>query len=203
MFDVSHIIQTGGLFLLGGFIFAEVGLFLGFFLPGDTLVLAAAIYAKQGHFSLASVLIVSSVAAIAGDSLAYWIGRRLGPSVFNKKDSVIFRADHVDRAEKFFEKHGPKTLLISHYLPIVRTFTPLLAGVARMPYRKFLTYNIIGDLFWAISLGLLGYYVGSRIPNIDHYIMLVLGFVILAALLPTIYHVIRLKIRKYRSSKKA
>lgn len=199
MFDVNHIIQSGGLLLLGGFLFAEVGLFLGFFLPGDTLVIAAGIYAKQGKLSIAAVLLVSAVAAIAGDSLAYYIGRRLGPSVFKKEDSIIFRPDHVRRAEAFFEKHGPKTLLISHFLPVIRTFTPLLAGVAGMPYRRFLTFNVIGDIFWATTTGLLGYYVGSRIPHIDTYILIALAFVVAATLLPTIYHFIRIQLRKHRT----
>lgn len=201
MFDVNSIIESGGLLLLGGFIFAEVGLFLGFFLPGDTLVLAAAIYAHQGKLSLVAVMLVSVVAAIAGDSLAYYIGHKSGPRIFKNKDSILFRPDHVAKAEKFFEKHGPKTLLISHYLPVIRTFTPLLAGVGRMPYRKFIVYNVIGDVIWGVSLSLLGYYVGSRIPNIDHYILLGLSFVIVATVLPTIWHVVQLHLRKRRATK--
>ena len=199
MFDVSHIIQSGGLLLLGGFLFAEVGLFLGFFLPGDTLVIAAGIYAKEGKLSIASVLIVSALAAIAGDSVAYFIGRKLGPRVFNNPDSIIFRPDHVARAESFFEKYGAKTLLIAHFLPIVRTFNPLLAGVAGMPYRKFLLFDVIGDIFWAVSVGLAGYYIGSRIPGIDNYILLGLGIVILITVLPTLVQFIRVRRRKSRS----
>ena len=182
--------------MLGGIIFAEVGLFLGFFLPGDTLVIAAGVYAHQGHFNIVSVLLVCGIAAILGDSLGYWIGRRLGPTVFNREDSIIFRPDHIAQAHAFFEKYGPKTLLISHFLPIIRSFTPLLAGVGEMPYRSFLKFNIIGDILWALIVGLLGYYVGSRIPNIDTYIMIALAFVIAATLLPTIYHFGRIQLRK-------
>lgn len=196
MFDVNHIIQSGGLVLLGGFIFAEVGLFLGFFLPGDTLVLAAGIYAHQGKLSIIAVILVSVIAAILGDSVAYFTGHRLGPKVFRKPDSIIFRPDHIATAERFFEKHGPKTLLISHFLPVVRTFTPLLAGVAKMPYRKFLVYNVAGDVFWGVSLGLLGYYVASKIPNIDNYILAGLGIVILLTALPTIYHVVKIQMNR-------
>lgn len=203
MFDVSHIIQSGGLLLLGGFLFAEVGLFLGFFLPGDTLVIAAGIYAHEGKLSIVSVLIVSALAAIAGDSVAYLIGRKLGPRVFSKPDSVIFRPDHVARAEAFFEKYGPKTLLIAHFLPVVRTFNPLLAGVAGMPYKKFLTYDVIGDVFWAVSVGLVGYYIGSRIPGIDKYILLGLGIIILITVLPTLVQLIRVRRRKNRSKTQA
>ncbi len=200
MFDVSHIIQSGGLLLLGGFIFAEVALFLGFFLPGDTLVIAAGIYAHEGKLSIASVIIVAGLAAIAGDSVAYFIGRKLGPSVFKKQDSIIFRPDHVLRAEAFYEKYGAKALLIAHYLPVIRTFTPLLAGVAKMPYRKFLMFDVIGDIGWAVSISLVGYYIGSRIPNIDNYIIAGLGVVILITVLPTLIHVVRLHLRKRRNT---
>lgn len=200
MFNVSHIIMSGGLLLLGTFLFAEVGLFLGFFLPGDTLVIAAGIYAKQGKLSIASVLLVSALAAIAGDSLAYFIGRKLGPHVFKKKDSVLFRPEHIARSQHFYEKYGPKLLLVAHFMPVVRTFTPLLAGVSRMSYKRFITYDAIGDIFWAVSVSLLGYYVGSRIPNIDHYILLGLGLAILLTLLPTIYQFGKIHLRKRRSN---
>jgi membrane-associated protein len=200
MLNVHTLIMSGGLILLGTIIFAEVGLFLGFFLPGDTLVIAAGVYAKQGHFSIASVILVCAVAAIAGDSLGYYFGRRLGPRVFTKEDSILFRPDHVARADKFFSKYGPKTLLISHFIAVVRTFTPLLAGVAGMPYKRFLAFNITGDIFWAVSVGLLGYYVGSRIPNIDHYIVLALGFVVLVTLIPTLYHIGRIQVSKRKKA---
>jgi membrane-associated protein len=198
MLNVMHVIQSGGLFLLGGFLFAEVGLFLGFFLPGDTLVIAAGIYAKEGKLSIAGVLIVAAVAATAGDSMAYFIGHKLGPRIFRNKDSVIFQPDHVAKAEKFYERYGPKTLLIAHFLPIVRTFTPLLAGVAKMPYKRFLLFDAIGDTTWAVSVSLVGYYIGSRIPNVDHYILLGLGIVVLLTLLPTIFQIIKLQLRKRR-----
>lgn len=189
--SVNHVIQSGGLILLGAFLFAEVGLFLGFFLPGDTLLLAAGIYAKQGKMSLAAVIVVAALAAIAGDNLAYYIGRRLGPQVFRKEDGLIFRKDHISTAERFYEKHGAKTLLISHFIAVVRTFTPLLAGVAKMPRRRFIAFNAVGDIFWATSVTLLGYYVGSRIPNIDHYILGVLGIVVICSVAPTLFHVAR------------
>lgn len=199
MFDVSHILQSGGLVglvILAVILFAEVGLFLGFFLPGDTLLIAAGIYAKQGKLSLAAVIVVAALAAIAGDSTSYWIGRKLGHRVFTKNDGIIFRKDHINKAEKFYEKYGAKTLLVSHFLPVVRTFTPLLAGVAKMDYRKFLTFNIIGDISWAVSVTLVGYYVGSRIPGVDKYILLFLGFIMIISIVPTIYHVIRQRLTK-------
>ena len=196
MFEVSHIIQSGGLPLLAIFLFAEVGLFLGFFLPGDTLLIAAGIYAKQGKLSLTAVILVAAIAAIAGDSTGYFIGRKLGRKVFRKDDGIVFRKDHIEKAEAFYEKHGAKTLLVSHYLPIIRTFTPLLAGVARMDYRKFLLFDVIGDITWAVSVTLVGYYVGSRIPGVDKYILLIIGAVVLVSLVPTIYHIARTHFNK-------
>lgn len=196
MFEVTNIIQSGGLPLLGIILFAEVGLFLGFFLPGDTLLIAAGIFAKQGKFPLAAVILVAAIAAIAGDSTSYFIGRKLGHQVFRKDDGLIFRKDHIDKAEAFYEKHGAKTLLISHYLPIIRTFTPLLAGVAKMPYRKFLFFNVVGDIAWAASVTLVGYYIGSRIPGVDKYILLIIGGVVLVSLVPTLYHVARVHLKQ-------
>lgn len=178
---------------MAAIVFAEVGLLLGFFLPGDTLLIAAGIYAHSGHTSIVAVIVVVAVAAIAGDNTGYFIGRKLGPRVFSKPDGIVFRKDHIEKAEKFYEKYGAKTLLISHFLPIVRTFQPLLAGVAKMPYRRFVTFNIVGDIFWAVTVPLLGYYVGSRIPNIDRYILLVLIAAIVLSAGPTIFHVLRLK----------
>ncbi|HTB48966.1 MAG TPA: VTT domain-containing protein [Verrucomicrobiae bacterium] len=201
MLSVTHIIQSGGLVLLGLFLFAEVGLFLGFFLPGDTLLIAAGIYAKEGKLAIAGVIIVAAIAATAGDSTAYLIGRKLGRKVFRSEDGVIFRKDHVQKAEAFYEKHGPKTLLIAHFLPVVRTFTPLLAGVGKMRYTKFLSFDAIGDTCWAVLISLAGYYVGSRVPNVDHYILLALGAVIVITLSPTIYHVAKISFKKRRGDR--
>ncbi|MDL2341771.1 MAG: DedA family protein [Patescibacteria group bacterium] len=202
MFDVNTLIQSGGLLLLAIIVFAEVGLLLGFFLPGDTLLIAAGIYAHAGHLSIVSVIAVVAVAAIVGDSTGYYIGRKLGPRVFNKPDGLIFRKDHIDKAEAFYEKYGAKTLLISHFLPFIRTFQPLLTGVSRMPYKRFVIYDVIGDIAWAISVPLLGYYVGSRIPGIDKYIQIVLVAVILLAAAPTILHVIKMKLKQRSSTPK-
>ena len=196
MLDVTHIVQSGGLLLIAIFLFAEVGLFLGFFLPGDTLLIAAGIYAKQGKLNIAALIVVAALAAIAGDNLGYYFGRKLGPRVFTKDDGLIFRKDHIDRAEQVYERFGSKALLVTHFFPVVRTFMPLLAGVARMPYRRFFVFDIIGDVFWATSVTLIGYYVGSRIPNVDHYILLALALVIICSLVPALYHFLRVQLRK-------
>jgi membrane-associated protein len=203
MLNVTEIIQYGGLVLLGAFLFAEVGLFLGFFLPGDTLLIAAGIYAKQGKLNIAGVIVVAAIAATAGDSMAYFIGYKLGPRVFRNKDSLLFRPDHVKKAELIYDKYGSRAVLMAHFLPVVRTFTPLLAGIAKMPYRKFLTFDATGDTAWAITVSLLGYYVGSRIPGIDHYILIAVACVVIATLGPTLFQVIRVSIKRRSARKKS
>jgi membrane-associated protein len=201
MFNVTTIIQNGGYLLLGLFLYAEVGLFLGFFLPGDTLLIAAGIYAKQGKFNIAAVLLVAAVAAIAGDSTAYFIGKTIGPRLFTKKDSLLFEPKHVERAREFYEKHGAKTLLIAHFIPVIRTFSPPLAGIGNMPYKKFLLFDAIGDITWAVIVSLLGYYVGSRIPNIDHYILIVVAAVVVITLAPTLFHISRMLIKREQNKR--
>ena len=203
MFNVNEIIQSGGIWLIGLFLFSEVGLFLGFFLPGDTLLIAGGIYAMQGKLNLISVIVVALIAAILGDSTAYLIGRKIGRRLFTKKDSVLFDAKHVKRAEDFYQKYGSKAVLIAHFIPVIRTFNPLVGGVAEMPYSKFLLYDAIGDSAWAIIVTLIGYYIGSRIPHIDHYILGVVGLVVVVSLAPTLYHfVIKRYLLKSRRAKK-
>jgi membrane-associated protein len=196
MFDVETIVASGGILLIGLIVFAEVGLLLGFFLPGDTLLIAAGIFAASGKMDLNTLLIVTVFAAITGDNTGYWIGRHLGPRLFKKPDSLIFQREHIERSEKFFERYGSKTLLVSHFLPIIRTFAPLLAGAGNMDYRKFVTFNAIGDVIWAVGVTLIGYFFGSRIPNIDHYIMLIIGGVIVLSVLPTLYHLAKRYLNK-------
>lgn len=201
MFNVTDIVQHGGLLLLGFFLWAEVGLFLGFFLPGDTLLITAGIFAKQGKLSLAAVILVAGVAAIAGDSTAYFIGRKAGPKIFQKEDSILFKPEHVQRARLFYDKYGPKTLLIAHFVPVVRTFSPLFAGIAAMPYKRFLTFDAIGDTAWAVGVTLVGYYVGSRIPNVDHYILFVVLGAVVITLAPTLFHIATVIIRRHTKAK--
>ncbi len=188
MFPVNHILQIGGLWLLATFIFTEVGLFLGFILPGDTLVLTAGVFAKEGKFALSSTIFVIALAAIAGDNLAYYIGRRLGPKVFTKPDSLLLKKSHINRAEKFYEKYGPKTVLIAHFFPVIRSFSPLLAGVGKMKYAKYFLYDLIGDIAWSIIMTLIGYYIASQIPHINTYINLVLVAVVAISVIPVGWH---------------
>jgi membrane-associated protein len=190
MFDVTHIIQSGGLLLIALIIFAESGMMVGFVFPGDTLLFSAGIFAAQGKLPLILTLAVIAGAAILGDNIGYQIGRTMGSRLF-KKDSLVFRHEYIMRAEAFFEKYGTKTMLIAHFVPIVRTFAPLVAGAAKMNRAQFFIFDAIGDIAWAVGVTLLGYFIGSRIPGIEHYIEPVLIAVILIFLAPTLYHILK------------
>lgn len=199
MFDVNTIVQSGGLLLVGLIVFAEVGLLLGFFLPGDTLLIAAGVFAASGKIPIIPLLIVTTFAAIVGDNTGYFIGNKLGPRLFRKKDGIIFRKDHIERTEKFYAKHGSKTLLVAHFIPVIRTFSPLLAGAGSMKHRTFFIFDAIGDVAWAVGIILLAYFFGSRVPNIDHYIQIALVGVIALTLLPALFHVVKFYSNKRKS----
>lgn len=196
MFDVTEIIQAGGLLLIAAIIFGESGMFIGFFFPGDTLLLSAGIFAAQGKLSLPSVIAVVALAAIAGDNVGYHIGKRYGRQLFRKPDGLIFRQEYVQRAEAFYERFGSRTMLVAHFIPVVRTFVPPVAGVAKMRYGKFVLFDAIGDIAWAISVTLVGYWFGTKIPNIDNYILAAVGAVMVITLGPTVYHLTRALIEK-------
>jgi membrane-associated protein len=199
MLNVSEIIQSGGLLLIAAIIFAESGMFVGFFFPGDTLLLTAGIFAAQGKMSLPLVIIVVALAAIAGDNTGYHIGKRYGRRLFRKPDGLIFRQEYVQRAERFYERFGSRTMLIAHFVPVVRTFVPPVAGVARMDYPKFVLFDAIGDIAWAIIVTSIGYWFGTKIPNIDHYIILAVVAVVVITLGPTVYHLVKAILEKRRS----
>lgn len=187
--DVAHIIQSGGLLLIAAIIFAESGMFIGFFFPGDTLLLTAGVFAAQGKLSLAAVIIVVAAAAIIGDNCGYYIGRRYGRQLFNKEEGLFFRREHLHQAERFFDRFGDKAMLLAHFVPVIRTFAPPAAGVAEMRRRQFIIFDAIGDIAWAVIVTMVGYWFGSRIPDLDHYILLAVAAVMLATLIPSIYHV--------------
>jgi len=188
MFDVSHIVQVGGLLLIAAIIFAESGMFVGFFFPGDTLLLTAGVFAAQGKLPLVATIVVVALAAIAGDNIGYQIGKRYGRRLFRKPDGLVFRQEYIQKAEKFYERWGSRAMLVAHFVPVVRTFMPPVAGVARMNYKQYVLFDAIGDSAWAISVTLIGYWFGTKIPNIDHYILLAVGAVMLITLGPTLYH---------------
>ena len=191
MFDVTQIVQSGGLLLIAIIIFLESGMMVGFFLPGDTLLFSAGILAAAGHLPIIPAIAIIALAAIAGDNTGYHIGRKLGPRLFRKEDGIIFRKDLILKAEKFYEKYGTKTLLIAHFIPVVRSFVPVAAGAGKMDYKRFVIFDAIGDMLWATSITLLGYFVGSRIPGIQKMVEPILLIIVLITLLPTIYHALK------------
>jgi membrane-associated protein len=193
MFDVSHLIQAGGLVLIAAIIFGESGMFIGFFFPGDTLLLTAGVFAAQGHLELGTTILVIALAAIAGDNVGYHIGKRYGRGLFSKPDGLIFRQEYVQRAEAFYERFGARMMLIAHFVPVVRTFAPPVAGVGRMPYKKFFIYDAIGDTAWAITVTLVGYWFGSKIPHVDRYILAFVGLVMILTLGPALYQTVNIE----------
>jgi len=185
--DLPALIQWAGYVGLTAIIFIETGLFFGFFLPGDSLLVTAGLLASQG-FSLDVYLLgaLLNVAAIAGDNTNYWIGRYMGPRVFTRDESLFFRRRHVERAHDFYLRHGAKTIVLARFMPIIRTFAPLVAGVARMSYRTFLTYSVLGGTVWIWSMLFIGYFLGRMVPGIDKHIEKVIIVVIFLSILPGI-----------------
>lgn len=178
-------------------VFAESGLLVGFWLPGDTLLLGAGIIAAQGEINLFLLIFAVVLAAVIGDNLGYSIGKRTGHKIFNKEDGILFQKDHVQRAERFYEKHGGKTIILARFIPVVRTFAPLVAGVGKMDRKNFLMYNIIGALLWGAGVVLLGYWFGSKIPHLEQYIQYVLLAIIVLSFGSSLVHILREeKIRK-------
>jgi membrane-associated protein len=191
MFDINNLIQSGGILLVALIIFAESGLLIGFFLPGDTLLLGAGIIASQGKISIGLLVLAVVLAAVLGDNVGYSIGRRTGHRIFKKEDGILFQKEHLLRAEAFYEKHGGKTIILARFVPIVRTFAPLVAGVGKMPRKRFMSFNIIGALLWGAGITMLGYWFGSKVPNLEHYIQYVLIGVILLSLGFSLLHLLR------------
>jgi len=191
MFDTQALIASGGILIVAAIVFAESGLLIGFFLPGDTLLFSAGLIAAQGTISLPLLLVAVIAAAIIGDNVGYSIGRRAGPRLFKKEDGILFHKDHLMRAERFYEDHGGKTVTLARFVPVIRTFAPMVAGAGKMPRRRFMFYNVIGAVVWGGGVTLLGYWLGTKIPGLDHYIEYVLIGVIFLSLGLSFLHVLR------------
>lgn len=181
---INSIIQIFGYAGIAVIIFAESGLLLGFILPGDSLIFLAGLLASRGDFNIVLLILVIFLSGIAGDNMGYLIGKKLGRRVFEKK-SFIFNQENLQRTEIFFEKYGKNTFLLQRFIPIVRAFGPLLAGVGRMKYRSFFLFDLAGSALWAIGVTLLGFYLGQIIPNIDNYLLPIIALIIIISLLPT------------------
>jgi membrane-associated protein len=180
---------TIGLFLI---IFAETGLLIGFFLPGDSLLFTAGILASQGNLNIVVIALGCFLAAVIGDQVGYTIGDRAGPTLFRRPDSRIFKQKYVDRTKEFFEKHGPKTILLARFVPIVRTFAPVLAGVGEMNRRTFTTYNVVGGFVWGVGVTVAGYILGEAIgSDIDKYLLPVIALIIVLSILPPAIEMLR------------
>lgn len=178
--DPKSLIEAFGTIGIFVIVFAESGLLAGFFLPGDSLLFTAGLLASRGLLNLPVLLVGCFVAAVAGDQVGYLIGRRYGPAVFNRPDSRFFHQKNVERARVYFAEHGPKTVVLARFLPVIRTFTPVVAGVGKMEYRTFVRYNVVGGLLWAVGVTSLGYLLGESVPDIDRWlipIILVIGAV--------------------------
>jgi membrane-associated protein len=186
--DIKELIDSlspYGEIVLWLIIFAETGLLLGFFLPGDSLLFTAGILAGQGKLDIALVVVGCFVAAFVGSEVGYVIGKRLGPRLFSRPNSRLFKQDYVERTKAFFDKHGPRTIVIARFVPIVRTFTPVMAGVGEMEHRTFTIYNFLGALLWAVGLTLLGYALGDAIgADIDTYILPIIVVIVGISLIP-------------------
>lgn len=183
--DIAEVIRWGGYTVLVAIVFAETGLLAGFFLPGDSLLVTAGLLASDGGALKIWVLVVLlSAAAILGDSTGYWIGRRCGPRLFSRPRSRFFHPDHLLRTQRFFARYGAKTIVLARFVPIVRTFAPTLAGVGRMPYRTFLTFNVLGGIGWAAGMTLAGYALGRSFPHLEASLHWIIAVVILLSLLP-------------------
>jgi len=187
-FDLAQIIETVGYIGLFAIVFAESGLFFGFFLPGDSLLLTAGLLASQGKLDLPILLIALPVAAILGDSVGYWFGKKAGPRIFTRDDSLLFRRKNLLAAQTFYERHGGKTIILARFMPFIRTFAPIVAGAVEMKYPRFLFFNVVGAILWAIGVTAAGYYLGQSIPDIDRYFLIVVAAVIALSALPTMIH---------------
>jgi membrane-associated protein len=189
----EKLIETFGTIGLFVIIFAESGLLIGFFLPGDSLLFTAGLLASQGKFglNLPVLLIGCFIAAVAGDQVGYMFGQKAGPALFRRENSRIFKQQYVHRANEFFERHGKKTIVIARFVPIVRTFAPILAGVGAMRYRSFVMFNVIGALLWAVGVTTAGYVLGDTIPDIDKYLLPIIGVIILLSVLPPAIEILR------------
>lgn len=186
--DIIKAVGLLGVFLV---IFAESGLFFGFFFPGDSLLFTAGLLASQGFFSFSYLLIGCVIAALVGDSVGYWFGKRVGPHIFSKEDSFFFHKKHIDRSRDFYDKHGNKTIAIARFVPVVRTFAPIVAGVGSMNYKKFFLWNALGGIFWVVVVSSLGYFLGRSVPNIDSYILPIIGLIVVISIVPVIFEYLK------------
>lgn len=195
--SLQDLIRWGGYAVLFLIVFAETGLLIGFFLPGDSLLVTAGLLAAlEDSLNIGRLNILLCIAAIAGDSVGYAIGYHVGPKIFRKEDSFFFHKDHLMRAQRFYEKYGAKTIVLARFIPIVRTFAPTVAGAGKMSYKRFVLYNIAGGIGWVVSMTLAGYYLGRVIPDIEKKIHWVIAGVIFLSFVPILREILASRKRK-------
>ena len=188
LLDPKFLITTLGIFGVFGIVFAESGLLVGFFFPGDSLLFTAGFLASQNYFNIVFLVVGSVVAAILGDSVGYWLGAKIGPKIFNRPNSRWFNPQHVERTGAFYARYGKKTIILARFIPIIRTFAPVMAGVGKMSYPLFLSYNIIGGIIWGAGMPLAGYLLGQTIPSADRYLLPIILVIIIISLIPALKH---------------
>ena len=189
--DLKALIETIGLIGVFILVFLESGMLIGFFFPGDSLLFTAGFLASQGILNITVLILGCFIAAVLGDSIGYYLGKKFGRSLFKKDNSLFFRKDHLLKAEAFYDKHGGKTIILARFVPVIRAFAPVVAGVGNMKYSTFLSYNIIGGLLWAVGVTLAGYFLGSIIPDVDKYLLPIIGLIILASISPALLHLLK------------
>jgi membrane-associated protein len=183
--DVETLVRVGGLTAMTIIVFAETGLLIGFFLPGDSLLVTAGVFAGTGQLNLLHLNLLLVPAAILGDTLGYWFGRKTGPALFKRPKSLLFNPDHLRRAHDFYQMHGGKTIVLARFMPIIRTFAPIVAGMGQMEYRRFVSFNVFGGALWVLSMTLIGYFLG-QIPGVKEHIEIVILVVVFLSILPGI-----------------
>lgn len=184
MFDIVALVKTAGYVGIFGMVFAESGLFFGFFFPGESLLFTAGILASQGLLDFYILAPLVFAGAVLGDTVGYAFGRRVGPAIFRSENSLFFNKKNIERTRVFYEKYGQKTIILARFVPIVRTFAPIFAGVGRMRYKTFLTYNLIGGALWGLGVTGIAYYLGSLIPDLERYLLPIVLLIIFVSLLP-------------------
>ena len=195
-YALDDLIRWGGYLVLVAIVFTETGLLIGFFLPGDSLLITAGLVAGAGGLNIWWLNLLLMVAAIVGDSAGYAIGFRTGPRIFTREDSLLFNRRHLIRTKEFYERYGGKTIVLARFVPIIRTFAPVVAGVGQMAYRRFLFYNVFGGIGWVASLTWAGYLLGQTIPNIHQHVHLVVAIVVVLSVLPIVSEVIKARRKK-------
>ena len=195
-YALDDLVRWGGYAVLVTIVFVETGLLVGFFLPGDSLLITAGLVAATGALNIWWLNLLLAVAAVVGDSVGYAIGWRAGPRLFSRPKSLLFNPRHIERTRAFYARHGAKTIVIARFVPIVRTFAPVVAGVGQMEYRRFLFYNVAGGVGWVTSMTWAGYLLGQTVPNISDHIHIVVIIVILLSLIPIVVELVRERRRR-------